>query len=86
MRRVVKYDAVDKNIPGPKLVKEKNISLKAAEKEWEKVNAPSAATYLIDQKDIGSEAPQFTFGKDKRERTPSPDFKRSINPNFDVIR
>jgi hypothetical protein len=47
MHRVIKFDAVDKNIHGPKLTTKQTLSKLAPEREWEKYNAPSAATYRL---------------------------------------
>lgn len=86
MRRVIKYDVIEKNIRGPKMTAKQTVSKKAVERQWEKFNAPSSATYDLKQHEIGNEAPKFTFARDKRERTPSPDFMREINPNIDAVR
>ena len=49
--------------------------------------APSAASYAQTQKDVGTESRKIIFGKEKRgDRTPSPDFKRELNPDYDAIK
>lgn len=85
MHRVVKFDAVDKHVQGPKLTTAQTVSRIATQKEWEKINAPSAASYTTGQQ-TGTEAPKFTFAKEKRERSPSPDFKRAIDPDYDAVK
>lgn len=87
MCRNVNFKVIDKNVHVPKITKTETVSRLAAENELIKFKAPSAASYIQTQTNVGTESRQITFGKDKRgDRTPSPDFKRELNPDYDAIK
>ena len=70
----VKYDVVEKNVHGPKIVNKKHVSKLRVEDEWYEQRRPNVFTYSPDDKKVRAKLPEFTFKKARKERTPSPNF------------
>ena len=82
-----KYNVVDKAVHGPKLTSAKTESRLKAEKEWYARKRPTGATYDPDDAVQRPGIREVKFGgAEARERTPTPDMRRAINPNVDAVR
>lgn len=84
----VKYSVVDKNLHGTKIEKPKTVAKNWIDKEVEKAFGPSAVTYAREKDEpLHEQKPTWTFAKGAmRERTPSPDFKRPIDPSYKLTK
>ena len=83
----ISFSAVEKAVPGPKIVTKKTESKLKDRKDWEEAHKPSVGTYHIDDSITRADqkAPVFPKGP-KMERDASPDFKRPLNVNLDAVR
>lgn len=73
------YAAVEKNVPGVKLVNKKHQSVLVLEKELEERRRPTIYTYSPDDRKVKQSLPLYTFAKTKRgDRTPSPDRRKAL--------
>jgi hypothetical protein len=80
-----KYDVIEKNVHGPKISK-KNESRLAIEKELEEMKKPNVFTYHYSDKKIKEKYPEFSFSKQKRDRTPSPDRRKPLHAKLDLVK
>ncbi|CDW74037.1 UNKNOWN [Stylonychia lemnae] len=73
------FAAVEKRVPGPKIVSKKNQSVLAIERALEERRRPNVYTYSPDDRKVKSKLPLYTFPKSKKgERTPSPDRRKAL--------
>jgi hypothetical protein len=56
------------------------------EKEIEEYHRPSVFTYNFTDKKLHPKAVEFSFAKDKREKTPSPDRRQGLNVNVFAVK
>lgn len=84
----VKYSVIDKNLHGTKIEKPKTVAKNWVDKEVEKAFGPSAVTYQKENDEaLHEKKPTWTFAKGAmRERTPSPDFKRPLDPSYKLTK
>lgn len=81
-----KYNVIEKNVHGVKIVSKRTESILKAEKEWEEMRRPNVFTYHNDDSVLKPRLPEFTFAKTVRDRTPSPDRRRSLNVDISAVK
>ena len=74
-----KFDVIEKNVHGVKIIDKKHESKLKVEQDWQKQNRPNVHTYSPDDTKVKTKFPQFTFKRARKERTPSPDRRRALN-------
>lgn len=91
MDQLPKYDVIEKNIHGTKMVPVQNFSRLKPEEEWAKIAGPNAASYNLVEplnKTKNTELPKYSFGRqEKFEKEKEAEyFDRELHPNIDAVR
>jgi hypothetical protein len=75
----VKYDVIEKNPRGPKIVNKVTIPRNMLEKELEVRYRPNVFTYSPDDRKVKNRLPLYTMPRGRRgDRTPSPDRRKAL--------
>eukprot|EP00347_Sterkiella_histriomuscorum_P001067 403373456 len=73
------YSAIERNIPGPKIVNKKTVNIQAFERDLEEWRRPNVFTYSPDGRKVKQSLPLYSFAKSSKfERTPSPDRRKAL--------